>query len=100
MRKLRKGVEALRIAAQHFADKLAGKVSTGDAVTAVALHKINVVFQPTKLRHARQRQQKIAAPGEINFYVVQLRKGAQHLGTDHFLHVARFPRAVNDAAAV
>ena len=61
---------------------------TGYAMTAVTLHKIDILLQPAKLRHARQRQQEIAAPAEVQLHVLQLRESAAQLGPDQRFDMA------------
>src|SRR5207253_4743466 len=40
----RKRIKALGVAADHFRDQFAGQVRAGDAVAAVALHVVGVLF--------------------------------------------------------
>ena len=52
MRQIGEGVEAFGVTAQQFSNQTPGKMGTGDAVAAVALHVVDVGIEATKLRHA------------------------------------------------
>ncbi|MNP54950.1 hypothetical protein D3C76_1495490 [compost metagenome] len=52
------------------------------------------------MRHARERQQKVAAPAVINAHLFQLREGFQHFGQDQRIDIGGIASAVYHAAAI
>ncbi|MNZ82173.1 hypothetical protein D3C78_1008660 [compost metagenome] len=82
--------------AQYLAKQMRGR----DAMAAVAMRKIDIVREPAHMRDARQGQREIAAPGEVDLRLFQLREGLQHVRPDHARQIGRVAAAITDAAAI
>ena len=100
MRQRGEGIEAFGVAADHFRDQFAGQVRAGDAVAAVALHVVGVLFDTAELRHARHGQQEVAGPAVVDLYLLELREGLENLRPDQLFDIVRLPRAVDHTTTV
>ncbi len=100
MRQAGESVEALGLAAQGFGQDLAGDVGVGHAVAAATLGIVDVVADAADLGQAREGQQEVAGPGEVDLHVLQLREGLEHLRPDDRLDVRRIASAIDHAATI
>ncbi|MMZ71846.1 hypothetical protein D1872_354860 [compost metagenome] len=56
-------------------------------MAAATLRVVDVIADPADLRQARQGQQEVTGPGEVDLHVLQLREDLEHLRTDDRLDV-------------
>ena len=76
--------------AQHPADQM----REGHAMARASLREEDVGRKRADLRQARQSQQKIPGPAEIDFYATQLRKGFFQIRTNNRFNMLRIACAV------
>ena len=100
MRQLGKRLHALRATEQRLGQHFARQMGVGDAVAGAALRIVNVVVQNPDLRQARERQQEVTRPREVNFHIFELREGFEHFRANDRFDIVRIARAVDHAAAV